>query len=129
MPEHGRSQFAGLGSLYLHGLGHLMEVLRQAGFVYPELLKPLCVWQKSAVAWYDVPLQHELVLVFKNGEANPRHNVQLAAYGRKRTNVWRYPGLNTFQSGRAEALAMHPRQTCSARRDAILDAGPEQHCS
>jgi DNA modification methylase len=66
--------------------------------------------------------QHELVPVFKNGEGSHLNNVQLGQFGRNRTNVWRYAGLNTFQSGRAEALAMHPTvKPVALVADAILD--------
>ena len=40
--------------------------------------------------------QHELVFVFKTGSGPHRNNVQLGRFGRNRSNVWRYPGVNSF---------------------------------
>ena len=40
--------------------------------------------------------QHELVFVFKHGHNGHRNNVQLGQFGRNRSNVWRYPGVNSF---------------------------------
>ena len=79
--------------------------------------------------------QHELVFVFKNGEVPHCNNVQLGKYGRNRTNVWNYPGINNFGRGTEEGdlLAMHPTVKpvalvsdaildCSVRGEIVLDA-------
>jgi DNA modification methylase len=79
--------------------------------------------------------QHELVFVFKNGRKGHRNNVQLGRLGRNRTNVWHYPGANSFARCGAEGnlLALHPTVKpvamiadaildCSARGDIVLDA-------
>lgn len=47
--------------------------------------------------------QHELIFVFRNGKRSHRNNVQLGQYGRNRTNVWEYPGINTFSKQGEEA--------------------------
>ena len=78
--------------------------------------------------------QHELVFVLKNGKASHRNNVQLGQFGRYRTNVWEYPGANSFSRNTEEGnlLALHPTVKpvamiadaildCSARGDIILD--------
>ena len=54
--------------------------------------------------------QHELVFVFKNGRDSHRNNVQLGQYGRYRTNVWSYPGVNSFARNTEEGnlLELHP---------------------
>ena len=52
--------------------------------------------------------QHELIYVLKNGTAPHINNVELGRHGRNRTNVWTYPGVNTFREGRDDELAMHP---------------------
>jgi hypothetical protein len=79
--------------------------------------------------------QHELVFVFKHGRRGHRNNVQLGGFGRNRTNVWRYPGVNSFAGSGAKGnlLALHPTVKpvalvadaildCSARGDIVLDA-------
>ena len=52
--------------------------------------------------------QHELVFVFKNGTAPHINNVELGRFGRNRTNIWNYAGVNTFGKERDAELAMHP---------------------
>ena len=74
---------------------HLPEILA-AGAAYTEF-KNLCVWTKDNAGMGSLyRSQHELVLVFKNGTARHVNNVQLGQYGRYRTNVWKYPGINSF---------------------------------
>ena len=55
-----------------------------------------------------LPLQHELVFVFKVGTGPHINNVELGRHGRYRTNVWTYAGINTFGASRDAELAMHP---------------------
>jgi DNA modification methylase len=77
---------------------------------------------------------HELVFLFKNGTGSHRNNVQLGKFGRNRTNVWNYPGANSFSRSDAEGdlLALHPTpkpvalivdaiKDCTARGDLVLD--------
>jgi DNA modification methylase len=79
--------------------------------------------------------QHELVFVFKHGRNGHRNNVQLGQFGRNRTNVWQYPGANSFARCGEEGnlLALHPTVKpvamvadaildCSGRGDLVLDA-------
>ena len=49
------------------------------------------------------------MLVFRKGKSH-RNNVQLGRYGRYRTNVWQYPGVNTLskQGDEGNLLALHP---------------------
>ena len=68
--------------------------------------------------------QHEMVLVFKNGKAPHRNNIELGKYGRYRTNVWNYPSAITMsrQRGGENVLAMHPTvKPIALIADAILD--------
>jgi DNA modification methylase len=78
--------------------------------------------------------QHELVFVFKHGRTRHRNNVQLGQFGRNRSNVWHYPGANSFARRREEGnlSALHPTVKpvamiadaildCSARGDIVLD--------
>jgi hypothetical protein len=49
--------------------------------------------------------QHELVVVYKRGNAAHINNVELGRHGRNRTNVWVCAGMNSFGAERAEALS------------------------
>jgi len=74
---------------------HLGE-LKHAGDTVFQELKALCVWNKGTGGMGSLyRSQHELVFVFKNGKATHRNNIQLGQFGRYRTNVWDYPGLNS----------------------------------
>jgi len=53
-----------------------------------------------------------------------RNNVQLGQFGRNRSNVWHYPGVNSFARGVTEGnlLALHPTvKPVAMVADAILD--------
>jgi DNA modification methylase len=114
---------------------HIGELLAAGRGVYDEL-KNLCVWVKDNGGMGSLyRSQHELVFVFKHGRNGHRNNVQLGKYGRNRSNVWRYPGLNSFARGGVEGnlLELHPTVKpvalvadaildCSARGDIVLDA-------
>ena len=74
-------------------------------------LKNLCVWVKDNAGMGSLyRSQHELVLVFKQRGGAHRNNVQLGQFGRNRSNVWHYPGANSFARCGAEGnlLALHP---------------------
>lgn len=114
---------------------HIMELSAAGRTVYREL-KNLCVWTKhNAGMGSFYRSQHELVFVFKNGTATHQNNIQLGRFGRNRTNVWAYPGANSFGRGEGEGnpLEMHPTVKpvplvadalldASARREIVLDA-------
>jgi hypothetical protein len=66
--------------------------------------------------------RHELVFVFKKGEAAHTNTFELGQHGRYRTNVWEYAGVNTFRTGRLDELAMHPTvKPVAMLADAIRD--------
>ena len=112
-----------------HGY-QLQTAGRQAGL---KLLN-LCVWNKDnggMGSFYRS--KHELVFVFKHGSAPHINNIELGQYGRYRTNVWDYAGVNTLRQGRLEELAMHPTvkpvalvadaiKDCTGRGHVVLDA-------
>jgi DNA modification methylase len=114
---------------------HLYELLTAGQDVYDEL-KNLCVWVKDNGGMGSLyRSRHELVLVFKHGGNGHRNNVQLGQFGRNRSNVWHYPGANSFARFGEEGnpLALHPTVKpvamvadaildCSARGDIVLDA-------
>jgi DNA modification methylase len=113
---------------------HMTEMLTAGQQVYTGLLN-LCVWAKSnggMGSFYRSA--HELIFLFKNGTGSHRNNVQLGKFGRYRTNVWNYPGANSFSRSDPEGnlLALHPTpkpvalvadaiKDCTARGDLILD--------
>lgn len=101
----------------------LRELLTAGEAVYTEQ-KNLCVWTKTNAGMGSFyRSQHELIVVFKLGSAPHINNIELGRYGRNRSNVWPYPGANTFRAGRMEDLAAHP--TVKPMRmvaDAILDS-------
>ncbi len=132
LAEHSRD-----GSLHMICMDwrHLPELLEAAGPVYTEL-KNLCVWAKDNAGMGSLyRSQHELVLVYKHGSASHRNNVELGRHGRNRTNVWSYPGVNSFgrKGEEGNLLALHPTVKpvklvadaildCSARGDIVVDA-------
>lgn len=76
---------------------HQREILAAAEPIFGPI-KQLCVWVKDnggMGTFYRS--QHELVYVFKNGKAPHVNNFGLGENGRYRTNVWSYPGVNTFK--------------------------------
>jgi DNA modification methylase len=113
---------------------HLSEYLAAGKAAFSEL-KNLCVWTKDNAGMGSMyRSQHELVFVFKSGSGSHRNNVQLGQFGRHRSNVWRYPGVNSFARSTDEGnlLALHPTVKpvamvadaildCSARGDVVLD--------
>jgi DNA modification methylase len=112
---------------------HARELLEAAGPVYDEL-KNICVWAKTTPGqgtFYRS--QHELIFVYKRGQASHLNNFELGQHGRSRSNVWTYAGVNTFRAGRMDELKMHPTvkpvaliadtmRDCSRRGAIVLDA-------
>lgn len=101
---------------------HIPEIHRAGTRAFDAWLN-LCIWAKTNGGMGSLyRSQHELVFVFRKGCDQHRNNVQLGRYGRNRTNVWTYPGVNTFRAGRMEELEAHPTAKPVAMiRDAILD--------
>lgn len=101
---------------------HLFDLQTAARSAALKLLN-LCVWAKSNGGMGSLyRSQHELVLVFKTGSGPHVNNVELGRHGRNRTNVWRYPGVNSFREGREAELRMHPTvKPVALVADAIRD--------
>jgi DNA modification methylase len=113
---------------------HMREVLAAGTAAYSEL-KNLCVWAKDNAGMGSFyRSQHELVFVFQTGSNSSRTNIQLGRFGRSRSNVWHYPGANTFarSTNEGDLLALHPTvkpvalvadalMDCSARGELVLD--------
>jgi DNA modification methylase len=102
---------------------HMTEMLQAVETVY-SLLVNLIVWVKTNGGMGSLyRSQHELVFVAKKGTAPHINNIQLGKNGRNRTNVWQYPGMNTFAKDRDDALKAHPTvKPTQLVADAILDA-------
>ena len=112
---------------------HMAELIAAGEAVFSEL-KNLCVWNKTnggMGTFYRS--KHELVFVFKVGDAPHVNSFGLGDTGRYRTNVWDYPGVSSMGANRGEALGMHPTvkptalvadaiRDCSKRGDIVMDA-------
>jgi DNA modification methylase len=104
-------------------LAELLEASEQTELGYLNLL----VWAKTNAGMGSFYRSaHEMIGVFKYGEAPHRNNVELGRHGRNRTNVLHYPGANTFAKGRKKALELHPTvKPVALIADLILDSsGP-----
>jgi DNA modification methylase len=85
--------------------------------------RQMCVWDKGTGGMGTFyRSQHELVFVFRKGDAPHINNFELGQHGRYRTNVWAYPGANTFGSEGKELSKSHPTvKSVSLIADAIRD--------
>jgi hypothetical protein len=111
--------------------GFESRFLQRRVYCKPDFL----VWVKDNAGMGSLyRSQHELVFVFKQGRQGHRNNVQLGQFGRNRSNVWHYPGANSFARCGEEGnlLALHPTVKpvamvadaildCSARGDIVLE--------
>jgi len=100
---------------------HMVELSAAGDTIYSEL-KNLVVWAKTnggMGTFYRS--RHELIFVYKVGTAKHLNTFGLGETGRYRTNVWDYPGVNSF-GGNQEDLALHPTVKPAALvADAIRD--------
>jgi len=113
---------------------HMGELLAAGCAAHLDLLN-VCVWTKDNAGMGSLyRSQHEMVFVFRNGKSSHRNNIQLGRFGRSRSNVWNYPGANTFARNTSEGnlLALHPTvkpvalvadaiMDCSSRGERVLD--------
>jgi DNA modification methylase len=101
---------------------HLEDLRAVGGELYGELLN-LCVWNKSNAGMGSLyRSKHELVSVYRVGDAPHLNAVELGRHGRNRTNVWDYPSVNTFKGNKRGDLQLHPTVKPTAMvADAILD--------
>jgi DNA modification methylase len=112
---------------------HMAELLAAGEKAFTEF-KNLVIWNKTnggMGGFYRS--KHELIFVFKNGNAEHTNSFGLGETGRYRTNVWDYAGISSMSSTRGEELAMHPTvkpvalvadalRDCSRRNEIVLDA-------
>jgi len=111
---------------------HMGELLEAGSAVYGEMVN-LAVWAKTNAgqgSFYRSA--HELIGVFRAGNAAHLNNIELGRHGRSRTNVWHYAGVNTFRAGRMDDLKSHPTvkpvalvadaiKDCTRRGDIVVD--------
>lgn len=103
---------------------HISDLIAAGRRNFKEFLN-ICVWIKDnggMGSFYRS--QHEFVAVFRKGKGPHRNNIQLGKFGRNRTNVWEYPGVQTQskQGGEGNLLALHPTvKPVAMVADAILD--------
>jgi DNA modification methylase len=121
MAEHGIDGALFYVCIDWRNIGALLEAGKKA---FTEL-KNICAWVKDNGGMGSLyRSQHELIPVFKKGHTSHRNNVMLGKHGRYRTNVWNYPGANSFSRNSEEGnlLALHPTvKPVALVMDAILD--------
>ena len=124
------------GSIHYHCMSwkRIYEIIVAGRSAYSEF-KQLCVWNKNnggMGTFYRS--KHELIFVFKNGTAKHTNNFELGQYGRSRTNVWDYAGMNSFAERRLRSargddnslLKSHPTvKPVQLVADAILDCSTQ----
>jgi DNA modification methylase len=102
---------------------HMAEILAAGRAANLDLLN-LCVWAKTNGGMGSLyRSRHELVFVFKSGEGPHTNNIQLGRFGRNRSNLWNYPGANSFaRNSPKKQLDSHPTvKPIALVADAILD--------
>ena len=106
---------------------HMGDIL-SAGMSAYTALKNVCVWNKLSGGMGSLyRSQHELVFVFKNGDAPHTNNIELGVHGRYRTNVWDYPGIFIKNKVNKANINLHPTvKPVGLLADILLDASPRK---
>ena len=101
---------------------HLADVEAVGSEVYNALLN-ICVWNKSNAGMGSLyRSKHEMVFVYRVGDAPHTNAVELGKHGRNRTNVWDYASVNSMRGSRREDLELHPTvKPVAMVADAICD--------
>ena len=83
----------------------------------------LIVWAKTNAGMGSLyRSQHELLPLFKKGNARHVNNIDLGKRGRWRSNMWTYPGASSLGSDARRGLQDHPTVKPTAMlEDALLD--------
>lgn len=100
---------------------HIDELIEACRKIYGSRLN-ICVWNKSNGGMGSLyRSKHELVFVYRVGDAPHFNAVELGKHGRNRTNVWDAPSVNTF-GGRSSDLELHPTvKPAGLVAEAIMD--------
>ena len=116
-------QYSNNGSLHYNFMDwrHVLEITTAGQNIFDKFIN-MCVWVKTSGGMGSLyRSQHELCFIFQNGKGSHNNNVQLGKYGRYRTNVWQYAGVNTFGKHKQDGI-MHPTvKPIEMLKDAILD--------
>ena len=101
---------------------HMDDVTASVASIYDTLLN-ICVWNKSNAGMGSLyRSKHEMVFVYRVGDAPHTNCVELGKHGRNRTNVWDYPSVNSMRGSRREDLTLHPTvKPVAMVADAICD--------
>jgi DNA modification methylase len=101
---------------------HIDDVSAACTGLYGELLN-ICVWNKSNAGMGSLyRSKHEMVFVYRVGDAPHTNAVELGKHGRNRTNVWDYASVNSLRGSRRDDLALHPTvKPVAMVADAICD--------
>lgn len=101
---------------------HMDDVIASVRDIYGALLN-ICVWNKSNAGMGSLyRSKHEMVFVYRVGDAPHTNAVELGKHGRNRTNVWDYASVNSLRGSRREDLALHPTvKPVAMVADAICD--------
>ena len=87
---------------------HIGPVQSVGNRVFGALLN-LCIWNKSNAGMGSLyRSRHELIFVYRVGDASHFNAVELGKHGRNRTNVWDYASVNSLQGHRRQDLLLHP---------------------
>jgi DNA modification methylase len=111
---------------------HIGELVEAGRTAYGTMLN-LIAWVKSNAgqgSFYRS--QHELIGVFRVGDSPHLNTVELGRHGRSRSNVWKYPGVNTLRASRMDDLRAHPTvkpvalvadaiKDCTQRNQIVID--------
>jgi DNA modification methylase len=83
----------------------------------------LVVWAKTNAGMGSLyRSQHELLPLFKKGAASNVNNISLGKRGRRRTNLWTYPGASSQGSVARKGLQDHPTvKPTEMLQDALID--------
>jgi DNA modification methylase len=83
----------------------------------------LVVWHKTNAGMGGLYRSaHELLPLYKKGDAPHVNNVLLGKNGRWRSNVWTYPGASAFGSDARQGLKDHPTvKPVAMLQDALID--------
>lgn len=116
---------AGAYNMFFTGWYSLWDIMTGCDRIFGSLAH-MCIWAKTnggmGSPWRNA---WEGILVYRNKGGKIQNNIQLGRFGRNRTDVFTYAGVNVFRRGRMEELRSHP--TCkpvALLKDAILDVTP-----
>ena len=107
----------GMGTFY-RSKHELIFMFQNNQDIPEELIEP----RIDVIEQTGYEANHELVFVFKNGKEKHINNFMLGQSGRYRTNVWDYPGANSFNKTNDVDTKDHPTpKPVKLVADAIMD--------